>query len=35
MRAMHGYEMARFFDRDDLSEVCPLDQGLLYAEART
>lgn len=34
LRPMHGYEMARFFDRDDLSEVCPLDQGLLYTYLR-
>jgi len=34
LRPMHGYEMARYFDRDDLSEVCPLDQGLLYTYLR-
>lgn len=31
---MHGYEMARYFDRDDLSEVCPIEQSLLYTYLR-
>jgi DNA-binding PadR family transcriptional regulator len=34
LRPMHGYEMARFFDRDDLAEVCPLEQSLLYTYIR-
>src|SRR3954451_21390497 len=34
LRPMHGYEMARYFDRDDLTEVCPLDQSLLYTYIR-
>ena len=33
-RPMHGYEMARYFDRDDLQEVCPIDQSLLYTYLR-
>ena len=31
---MHGYEMARYFDRDDLLEVCPIEQSLLYTYLR-
>ena len=31
---MHGYEMARYFDRDDLSEVCPIEQSMLYTYIR-
>ncbi|MGB4862719.1 MAG: PadR family transcriptional regulator [Tepidiformaceae bacterium] len=31
---MHGYEMARYFDRDELSEVCPIEQSLLYTYVR-
>lgn len=31
---MHGYEMARYFDRDDLTEVCPIEQSLLYTYIR-
>lgn len=31
---MHGYEMARYFDRDDLTEVCPVEQSLLYGYLR-
>ena len=31
---MHGYEMARYFDRDDLSEVCPIEQIMLYTYLR-
>lgn len=34
VRPMHGYEMARFFDRDDLTEVCPVEQSLLYTYVR-
>ena len=34
LRPMHGYEMARYFDRDDLTEVCPIDQSLLYTYVR-
>lgn len=34
LRPMHGYEMARYFDRDDLAEVCPIDQSLLYTYVR-
>jgi DNA-binding PadR family transcriptional regulator len=34
LRPMHGYEMARYFDRDDLTEVCPLEQSALYAYIR-
>jgi PadR family transcriptional regulator AphA len=30
----HGYEMARYFDRDELSEVCPVEQSLLYTYLR-
>lgn len=31
---MHGYEMARCFERDDLAEVCPVEQSLLYTYLR-
>lgn len=31
---MHGYEMARCFERDDLMEVCPVEQSLLYTYLR-
>jgi PadR family transcriptional regulator AphA len=34
IRPMHGYEMARYFDRDDLTEVCPVEQSLLYTYLR-
>lgn len=34
LRPMHGYEMARFFDRDDFAEVCPVEQSLLYSYIR-
>jgi DNA-binding PadR family transcriptional regulator len=34
IRPMHGYEMARYFDRDDLIEVCPIEQSLLYTYVR-
>ena len=34
LRPMHGYEMARYFDRDDLNEVCPIEQSLLYTYIR-
>ena len=30
----HGYEMARYFDRDDLAEVCPIEQSMLYTYLR-
>ena len=33
-KPMHGYEMARIFDRDDLHEVCPVEQSLLYSYLR-
>lgn len=33
-RPMHGYEMARYFDRDDLTEVCPIEQSMLYTHVR-
>ena len=40
MRPMYGYQMARYFEREDLREVCPIEQGSLYTylrnlEART
>ncbi len=34
LRPMHGYEMARYFDRDDLTEVCPIEQSMLYSYIR-
>lgn len=34
LRPMHGYEMARSFERDGLSEVCPVEQSLLYTYLR-
>lgn len=34
LRPMYGYEMARYFDRDDLTEVCPIEQSLLYTYLR-
>ena len=34
LQPMHGYEMARSFDTQDLGEVCPIDKGLLYAYLR-
>lgn len=30
----HGYEMARYFGREELSEVCPIEQSLLYTYLR-
>jgi len=30
----YGYEMARYFDRDDLAEVCPIEQSMLYTYLR-
>lgn len=33
-RPMHGYEMARYFDRDDLTEICPIEQSMLYTHIR-
>jgi PadR family transcriptional regulator AphA len=32
--AKHGYEMARYFEREELSEVCPIEQSLLYTYLR-
>jgi DNA-binding PadR family transcriptional regulator len=34
IRPMYGYEMARYFDRDDLIAVCPIEQSLLYTYLR-
>lgn len=34
IRPMHGYEMARYFDRDALLQVLPLEPGLLYTYVR-
>ena len=34
IRPMYGYEMARYFDRDDLHDVCPIEQSLLYTYVR-
>ena len=34
IRPMHGYEMARYFDRDELNLVCPIEQSLLYTYLR-
>lgn len=34
VRPMHGYEMARFFERGDLAAVCPLEQSSLYTYLR-
>lgn len=31
---MYGYEMARYFDRDELAEVCPIEQSMLYTYLR-
>ncbi|MXZ88791.1 MAG: PadR family transcriptional regulator [Dehalococcoidia bacterium] len=33
-RAMYGYEMARYFEGEDLREVCPIEQGSLYTYLR-
>lgn len=33
-RPMYGYEMARYFESDDLHEVCPIEQGSLYTYLR-
>ena len=33
-RPMYGYEMARYFEREDLREVCPIEQGSLYTYLR-
>ena len=30
----HGYEMARQFEGEDLGEVCPIEQSLLYTYLR-
>ncbi len=35
VRPRHGYEMARAFAEPPLSEICPLEQSLLYAYLRT
>lgn len=34
LKPMHGYEMARYFDGDELAEVCPLEQSSLYTYLR-
>jgi DNA-binding PadR family transcriptional regulator len=34
LRPMHGYEMARLFEDDDLVAVCPVEQSLLYTYLR-
>ncbi len=34
IRPMHGYEMARYFDPEELGEVCPVEQGSLYTHLR-
>ena len=34
IRPMHGYEMARYFDRDELLDVCPIEQSVVYAYIR-
>ena len=31
---MYGYEMARYFEQEDLREVCPIEQGSLYTYLR-
>ncbi|MBH76834.1 MAG: hypothetical protein CL897_01175 [Dehalococcoidia bacterium] len=31
---MYGYEMARYFESEDLHEVCPIEQGSLYTYLR-
>lgn len=33
LRPMHGYDMARYF-REDLAEVVPIEQSLLYSYVR-
>ncbi len=33
-RSMHGYEMARELEAEGLTEVCPVEQSLLYAYLR-
>lgn len=33
-RSMHGYEMARELESEGLTEVCPVEQSLLYAYLR-
>ena len=33
-RPMYGYEMARYFEGEDLREVCPIEQGSLYTYLR-
>ncbi len=33
-RPMYGYEMARYFESEDLREVCPIEQGSLYTYLR-
>jgi PadR family transcriptional regulator AphA len=35
IRPRHGYEMARAFAEPPLSEICPVEQSLLYAYLRT
>jgi PadR family transcriptional regulator AphA len=34
LRTMHGYEMARYIESEGISEVCPVEQNLLYAYLR-
>jgi PadR family transcriptional regulator AphA len=34
IRPMYGYEMARYFEREDLAEVLPIEQSLLYTYVR-
>ena len=33
-RPMYGYEMARYFEGEDLRDVCPIEQGSLYTYLR-
>ena len=33
-KPMYGYEMARYFEGEDLREVCPIEQGSLYTYLR-
>jgi DNA-binding PadR family transcriptional regulator len=35
IKPMHGYEMARYFEGDDLTAVCPIEQSSLYTYLRT
>jgi len=34
IRDMYGYEMSHYFEGDELGEVCPIEQSMLYSYLR-